>query len=439
MPLVDVRGFKFEQPAGQLSQGIQTIGQFQQLGQQNLQAGRSEQIRQLLGQAIQPQMTPQTEQQQMLSAQTEGLGGEQALAEQPTAAIPRQQLVQMAKAIDPIMAEKQLQAAGLDDASKRAEMSRFASQLQTTPFEKRADVINARAQKLQAEGRDPTQSLELLDLDQAQQDQALTGIQLLDLSTKERFAAQAAGAKALGLGGPQVKSSKILDDGTTIQSMKDGTTQVISTTGEVLTGDARTQAIKKAQAFAVDLQGRRAQEREGGKGAAKIALNAFDQVGKVRSNITDLQEGIRLVRDEGAEVGPIADRLPSFRASTRKLENLRSRLGLNVVGAVTFGALSEGELNLAKDVALPKGLNEAQTVDWMEARIAAQQKLADNLEEAALFLSEPGNSVADFIRFTKKRDAEAKKARGGEQPAQPSTGQQPAPPPAGGVKFLGFE
>lgn len=429
MALVDVRGFNLQPQAAPLTTGLQELAGFQALGQQNIQREREAQIRQLLGQAGQTQ--PQTQQQQMLAAQTADLGGEQALAEQPQAATSQQDLIAQARQIDPVIAQKQLKAMGLDDATRRAEASRMAAELQSIPFEQRAERINARAQQLQAQGRDPKDTLQLLNMTEAEQNQALTGIQLLDLSTKERLTFRDREAKAVKLGGPEVKSSKILDDGTTIQSMKDGTTQVISPEGIALTGDARTEAVKKAQKFAVGLQGKRAQQREGGKGAAKIALNAFDQVGKIRSNVSDLQEGIRLVREEGAETGPIVDKLPSFRASTKKLENLRSRLGLNVVGAVTFGALSEGELGLALDVALPKGLNEEETIKWMEDRIIAQKKLANNLEEAALFLSEPGNTVADFIRFTKKRDADAKAQR--DDTTKPS--EQPEITPQKILKF----
>jgi hypothetical protein len=288
MPLVDVRGFQLDPRIGQgLAGGIQTLGAFQQLGQQNLALQRQQQVGQALAGIQQPELAPQTQQQQQLAEQTAGLGGAQALAEQPQPVQTQEEKIRLAQGIDPAIANKQLKAMGLDDASKRAEMSRFAADLETTPFEMRSEKINERAQSLLSQGRDPSNTLKLLDLDEQAQNKGLLGIQLMDLTTKERFGIKTAVAKAGVLGGAQVKSSKILDDGTTIQSMKDGTTQVISSTGEVLTGDARSVAIKEAQKFAVELQGQRAQEREGGKGAAKIALNAFDQVGKVRSNITD--------------------------------------------------------------------------------------------------------------------------------------------------------
>jgi len=435
MALVDVRGFGLNvmPQQGQLAGGLGEIAAFQQLGQQNIQAEKSAQIRQLLGQA--GQAAPQTEQQQQLAAQTAGLGGEQALAEQPKGLLSEEELKTQARRIDPVLANQQIKELGLDDPTRRAEASRFAAQLQFVPFDKRADMINARAQSLQSQGRDPKDTLQLLDMTEAEQNEAITGVQLLDLSTKERlgFQAKRAAAKAKAISFEDVKSSKILDDGTTIQVMKSGATRVTSPEGVELEGAERAQAIRDSQEFGVDIQQRRAKGRGLGKGAAKIALDAFDKVSSIRENVVDLKEGIRLVKEEGAETGPIADRFPSFRAGTRKLQNLRRKLGLNVVGAVTFGALSEGELKLAMDVALPDGLSEEEIVDWMEVRIKAQEKLADNMEEAALFLSDPDNSVADFIRLNKSKAAAAKKkaAKKAEQP--------PPAAPQGGITFLGFE
>mgnify|MGYP000088199562 FL=1 len=51
----------------------------------------------------------------------------------------------------------------------------------------------------------------------------------------------------------------------------------------------------------------------------------------------------------------------------------------------------------------------------MEARVNAQEKLADNLEEAALFLSDPNNSLQDFIAMNKAKAKRAKKEASTQQ------------------------
>jgi len=212
-------------------------------------------------------------------------------------------------------------------------------------------------------------------------------------------------------GGIEVKSSKILDDGTVISVLKDNTIAVTSPAGVALEGDERAAAIVDAQEFGVNIQQRRSKGRELGKGAGKIALGAFDKVAKIRENVGDLQRGIDLIEKEGATTGFISDFLPNMRASTRKFANLRRKLGLNVVASVTFGALSEGELNLAMDVALPKGISPEETVTWIKERMAAQQKLVDNLEDAALYLAD--HSVAELITRNRAMGKAAKKREGG--------------------------
>lgn len=179
MPLIDVRGFNLQPQAAPLTTGLQELAGFQALGQQNIQREREAQIRQLLGQAAQPQQPP--------TAQPD-------MAPQP---VPTQQeLITQARQIDPVLANQQLKAMGLDEPTKRAEASRFAAKLQSLPFEMRASAINARAQELQAKGRDPKDTIQLLDMTEEQQNQALTGFQLLDLSTKERLSLAGVGSKA---------------------------------------------------------------------------------------------------------------------------------------------------------------------------------------------------------------------------------------------------
>jgi hypothetical protein len=197
---VDIRGFGLVQPQSQgiaqgLGRGLATQQAFQQVGQQNIAAQREAQVRQALSGITQPQMQPQTEQQQMMAEQTAGLGGALAQAEQPQPITTQEEKIELARSFDPAMANKILKDMGLDDASKRAEMSRFASDLENTPFGMRREKIAARVQQLRAQGRDATQTEKLLDMNEAQQNQGLLGIQLADLTTKERFAQKGAEAR----------------------------------------------------------------------------------------------------------------------------------------------------------------------------------------------------------------------------------------------------
>jgi hypothetical protein len=196
--------------------------------------------------------------------------------------------------------------------------------------------------------------------------------------------------------GVEVQSSKIMDDGTTVMTMKDGTRKVLNPQGQLVEGDAAQQAIAQANKVGTSLQGERASARASGTLAQGVVKEAFTTLGNVRSNITNLDKVAALLDKPGVSTGVIESQLPTWDASTIELRNMRSRLGLDVVGAVTFGALSEGELNLALDVALPTNLNPKDLKAWVLNKKAAQEKLSNYLSEQVRFLSIPDNNLGDW-------------------------------------------
>ncbi len=142
--------------------------------------------------------------------------------------------------------------------------------------------------------------------------------------------------------------------------------------------------------------------KKAGEAAIKRSEDAFGQIGKVRENIANFDEGIRLI-DEGAETGAVTSFFPSFRAASVTLDNLQGRLGLDVIGNTTFGALSDSELKFALSVALPLKLDGPELKAWMQTKKLSQQKLVGYLTEVATFLGTPGNTTADFIELQKVR------------------------------------
>jgi hypothetical protein len=193
----------------------------------------------------------------------------------------------------------------------------------------------------------------------------------------------------------------------TVIVRKDGTVEVRDNrTNEIVTGAAAEQlmeddkqlmadvkgAVEQAGATgrlqaAADLGALAAAAEAGGKAAVDLSIEAFKQIGTIRSNISNLDRAIQLVEEEGANTGVIANRLPSWNASTIELDNLRNNLGLDVIGSVTFGALSEGELALALNTALPTNLNEKELSDWLRRKKTAQQKLSNYLSQQSRFFS----------------------------------------------------
>jgi len=146
--------------------------------------------------------------------------------------------------------------------------------------------------------------------------------------------------------------------------------------------------------------------------AEKTSTEYFDRINKIDTNMANYDEAIRLVEEEGANTGFIDSKFPSIKASSQALDNLRNRLGLDVIGSTTFGALSEAEMAMALATALPSNMDGPALADWLRERKSAQQKLRDYLEEAAIYLSKPGNTVATW--------AEMKRAKEGRGPADES-------------------
>ena len=138
----------------------------------------------------------------------------------------------------------------------------------------------------------------------------------------------------------------------------------------------------------------------------------FVFIEKIDKNIRNLDRAI-LAIDRGASTGVIESRFfPSFRESTLNLEQIQNELGLDVIGSVTFGALSKGELDLALKTALPTGLQPPELRKFLEDKRSAQEKLRQYYFDQIDFLDQ-GGSIAGFLR-SKQRQSE----RGNQAPIE---------------------
>jgi hypothetical protein len=228
--------------------------------------------------------------------------------------------------------------------------------------------------------------------------------ELSKLATKNQTATKIAqkDAETKVGGNEKVQSSKVTPNGTTIIVMKDGTTRVVSATGENLTGQARADAIIASEQFGAETQGTRAQSRVGGELTAKQVGVAFAEIGKIRKNIGNIDDAIKAI-DDGANTGVIASKFPNITTASITLGNIRNQLGLDVIGSVTFGALSEGELNLALDTALPTTLRPPALKQYLTEKKAAQEKLVGYLTKQVSYLNKPGNNLSGWLEQAGKQ------------------------------------
>lgn len=196
--------------------------------------------------------------------------------------------------------------------------------------------------------------------------------------------------------GTEVQSVMKLPNGGFVAAMKDGSRIVRNAEGDIVKGKEAAKMVRDANLEDAALQGRRAGERRLATVSADQALAAFKSVAKARKNIANYDRAISAI-DEGAKTGVITRMFKSFRESTIRLEQAGRELGLDVIGSVTFGALSEGELNLAMDTAMPTNLAPPELRKWLVERRDAQRKLAGYFEDAGVYLGTPGNTIATWI------------------------------------------
>jgi len=205
-----------------------------------------------------------------------------------------------------------------------------------------------------------------------------------------------------GGGNIQVQSSEILPDGTTVIVTKDGRRVVRDPQGNEVTGTQAQTAIEKAQQKGVSMAVEKTSRADAIRKAGDIGVKAFEQTEKIQTNINNLDDVVKLI-DQGANTGKIAELLPDWNSSTIALRNVQNRLGLDVVGSVTFGALSESELALALQTGLPTKLDQAELRQWAINKKNAQQKLLGYLNEQARFLTRGDTTLSDWLKVVDER------------------------------------
>jgi|GEM_PF-3788947 len=148
-----------------------------------------------------------------------------------------------------------------------------------------------------------------------------------------------------------------------------------------------------------------AEQTERGSGTGRTVTNiidkGFNSIGQIQGNIRNIDRAISAL-DRGANTGAVQRFLPSITSASKELDQIQKELGLDVIGSVTFGALSEGELNLALETALPTGLDESALKDFLMRKRGAQQKLIGYYEEQINFLDQ-GGTPAQFIEMNRQK------------------------------------
>ena len=174
---------------------------------------------------------------------------------------------------------------------------------------------------------------------------------------------------------------------------------------DVQTGIAKSASYYGTKQSAIEEQKiKAAPQKAGGAAQGKQAVEAsgkaFESLAKIGQSIANIDDAIAAL-DSGANTGPVYAMLPSIRESSIALDNVQRRMGLDVIGSVTFGALSKGELDLALATAIPKNMRPVALKKWLLTKRSAQQKLSRYLSKAAIYLGTPGNNVKGWAELQK--------------------------------------
>jgi len=97
-----------------------------------------------------------------------------------------------------------------------------------------------------------------------------------------------------------------------------------------------------------------------------------------------------------ADTGYVEQYLPTWNKDTLELQRLGNTLGLNIIQSTTFGALSAGEMKLAMDTALPKGMQEDDLLEWVQTRRVARKKLRLEMMNYVNFMNDRDPSDPNY-------------------------------------------
>lgn len=261
----------------------------------------------------------------------------------------------------------------------------------------RNEFLQRRAQEIEARGGDPRDTLEALQMPFEQQQQALQGaVQIAQqagalqtpAAEQQRKSQKGASFITKGKEGKLFVNTPVFDpfSGASKINKVAVTDELVSKLGE--TGEEQTLRL-------IEQAGSSTQAVEESKAAVKAGEQAATDIVKVDKGISNINRAIEAL-DKGARTGAVQRFLPSVKAASVELDNIRNSMGLDVIGAATFGALSESELQFALSTAIPTGLNEAELKAFLIRKREFQQKARDALANAAKAFSQ-GQTRAQLL------------------------------------------
>ena len=178
--------------------------------------------------------------------------------------------------------------------------------------------------------------------------------------------------------------------------------EVFNPQGKKVFGEEAERVLIEAQKSENELRAQGVGLSEAAKLQQKNANNAFDSAGKITNQISTIDRAIKEL-EAGAKTGLIYNMLPNITAEAGGLQTALNQMSLDIVQSVTFGALSEKELDVARATAYPPNASAEELREFLVMRKAALTKLRKFTEDAATYLSNPNNNIAGYIEILRQR------------------------------------
>ena len=178
--------------------------------------------------------------------------------------------------------------------------------------------------------------------------------------------------------------------------------KVYNPQGQLVTGEEAAKTLLEAQESQNLITAQGAGLSEAQKLQSKYVNEAFAKSDQLTTSIANIDTAIGAI-DEGAPRNVFMNLLPDITEQSATLTSALRRMGLDVVSSVTFGALSQSELNIAMDTAYPQNASGPALKAYLQDRKTALQKLRKYTEEAAMFLQNPNNTRSDWMQIVQQR------------------------------------
>lgn len=187
------------------------------------------------------------------------------------------------------------------------------------------------------------------------------------------------------------------------QQFQDGSIRYFLDNTEVTDPAEITKLRNEGQELELDLARRKTLEEGTGRVQANLleeTMSGLSNVNSMLENFGNAKDALRRAIANGDNVtGFFTQYFPNVSLEAQELQLAQTNLGLDVIGSVTFGALSKGELDLALSKDMPLNLNEPQLLEYIERRESALRKMKFELRKAAIYQSKSGNKVEDYVKM----------------------------------------